>query len=223
MGAVQPLARIAEVAHSRGALVHTDAVQAAGWLDLGGLDVDALSISGHKLGAPKGIGALYLRGRVPLEPLVHGGGQERGRRSGTENVAAAVGLARAVELSGGTDPSELRDAFIAEVVATVPGAQLTGPRGDRLPGNASFCFPGTSGEAILLELGRRGIVCSAGSACAVGSDEPSHVLLAMGIAPEVAQTAVRFSLDSSTTAEQLHEVAVQLADASASVRALAPS
>jgi cysteine desulfurase len=220
MGAVQPLARIAELAHARNIPVHTDAVQAAGWLDLSGLGVDALSMSGHKLGAPKGIGALYVHGRVPLEPLIHGGGQERDRRSGTENVAGAVGLAAAVGLAKPADVSPLRDAFIAEVLSLVPAAVLTGPAHDRLPANASFCFPGTSGESILLELGERGIVCSAGSACAVGSDEPSHVLLALGIDPAVAQTAVRFSLDASVTAEQLHEVALEIAAAYGRVRSL---
>jgi cysteine desulfurase len=227
IGAVQPIARIAELAHAHGIPVHTDAVQAAGWLDLdvGSLGVDALSFSGHKLGAPKGIGALYVRGRVQLEPLIHGGGQERDRRSGTENVAGAVGLATAVTLASGTREAErvsaLRDAFIAEVLELVPEAILTGPARHRLPANASFCFPGTSGESILLELGEHGIVCSAGSACAVGDDEPSHVLLALGIDPAVAQTAVRFSLDATTTAEQLHEVAREIATAYRRVRSLA--
>lgn len=224
IGAVQPVARIAELAHAHGIPVHTDAVQAAGWLDLdvSRLGVDALSFSGHKLGAPKGIGALYVRGRVPLEAVLHGGGQERGRRSGTENVAGAVGLAAAIGLAGasGREVAARRDAFIAEVQSLVPAAVLTGPPHDRLPGNASFCFPGTSGESILLELGAHGIVCSAGSACAVGSDEPSHVLLALGIAPEVAQTAVRFSLDASVTAAQLHEVALEIAGAYERVRGL---
>ncbi len=225
VGSVQPLARITELAHAHGIPVHTDAVQAAGWLDLdvSRLGVDALSFSGHKLGAPKGIGALWVRGRIPLEAVLHGGGQERGRRSGTENVAGAVGLAAAVGLAGASAESvaALRDTFIAEVLALVPAAILTGPTESRLPGNASFCFPGTSGESILLELGARGIVCSAGSACAVGSDEPSHVLLALGIAPDVAQTAVRFSLDANVTAEELHEVALQIAAAYERVRSLA--
>lgn len=220
VGSVQPLARIAELAHVHGIPVHTDAVQAAGWLDLTALGVDALSISGHKLGAPKGIGALFVRGRIPLEAVLHGGGQERDRRSGTENVAGAVGLAAAVRLAGGADISPLRDAFIAEVLRTVPGARLTGPVHDRLPANASFCFPGTNGESILLELGERGIVCSAGSACAVGDAEPSHVLLALGIDPDVARTAVRFTLDRTTTREQLHEVALELAAARERVGAL---
>jgi cysteine desulfurase len=229
MGAVQPLPTIAALAHARGIPVHTDAVQAAGWLDLdvGQLGVDALSFSGHKLGAPKGVGALYVRGRVPLEPLIHGGGQERDRRSGTENVAGAVGLATAVTLAeasrlqNAARVTGLRDAFVADVLALVPAAILTGPRNDRLPTNASFCFPGTSGESILLELGEHGIVCSAGSACAVGDDEPSHVLLALGLDPVVAQTAVRFSLEATTTAEELQEVALQVAGAYQRVRSLA--
>ncbi|MGV8896126.1 MAG: cysteine desulfurase family protein [Rhodoglobus sp.] len=229
VGAVQPIREVADLAHSVGAVVHTDAVQAAGWIDLKDLGADAISISGHKLGAPKGIGALYLRRRIPLEPVVHGGGQERGRRSGTENVAGAVGLATAVRLSELTRVGHaervaaLRDTFIADVVSAVPGATLTGPTEPRLPSNASFCFPGTSGESILLELGQRGVVCSAGSACAVGSDEPSHVLVAMGIPPEIAQTAVRFSMDGTITAEQLQQVVRHLADASRSVHALGAS
>jgi cysteine desulfurase len=182
-------------------------VQAAGWLDLdvARLGVQAMSVSGHKLGAPKGIGILYVARRTPLEPLLHGGGQESGRRSGTENVAAAVGMAAALGLAGG-DAAEtiaLRDRFIGRVLAEVPGAMLTGHRTQRLPGTASFVFPGTSGEAILLELEARGIVCSSGSACAAGSDEPSHVLTAMGIEAPVAQTAVRFTFGRDTSAEDL--------------------
>lgn len=229
VGTVQSVDRIAEIARRNGARMHTDAVQAAGALpfSVAALGVDALSISGHKLGAPKGIGALYLRGGVPVEALVHGGGQERGRRSGTENVAAAVGLAAAIELAERVPPAvpdrlaDIRDAFIDEVLATVPGAVLTGHRALRLPGNASFCFPGTSGEAVLLQLEQHDIVCSSGSACAAGRDDPSHVLVAMGLDPAVAQTAVRFSFDAATTADQLHEVAARLRDAVASVRAIA--
>ena len=229
VGAVQPVREIASLTHSVGAVMHTDAVQGAAWIDLRSLGADAISISGHKLGAPKGIGALYLRRRVALEPLVHGGGQERGRRSGTENVAGIVGLAAAIRLSESTRAADadrvtaLRDDFIAEVLDTVAGAQLTGPSRGRLASSASFCFPGSSGESILLELGRRGVVCSAGSACAVGSDEPSHVLLAMGIDREVAQTAVRFSMDSTITAEQLRAAARHLAEASTTVRSLGSS
>lgn len=201
VGTVQDVEAIAAVARERGVPVHIDAVQAAGWLPLSAADlgVDAISLAGHKLGAPKGTGILGVRGRIPLEPLLHGGGQERGRRSGTEDVAGAVGLATALELAeaGRAEASEavtvIRDRFIARVLATVSSAELTGDPVHRLPGTASFTFAGTSGEAVLLELERRGVVSSSGSACAAGSDEPSHVLTAMGIPAGVAQTAVRFT------------------------------
>lgn len=227
IGTVQPIRELAAIARDRGIPFHTDAVQAAGWLpiDLDELGVDALSISGHKLGAPKGIGALAVRSRIPLEPLVHGGGQERGRRSGTENVAGAVGLATALRISvvssaTADEVSQRRDEFISEVLETVPDARLTGSRTHRLPGHASFCFPGTSGESVLLGLESRGIVCSSGSACAAGSDAPSDVLLALGISPEVAQTAVRFTFGQETTSEQLVSVANELRTAVAAVRSL---
>lgn len=228
VGAIQPVREIASVLAGTGVPLHTDAVQAAGWLPLAldDLGADAVSVSGHKFGAPKGIGALVVRGRVPLEPVIHGGGQERGRRSGTENVAGAVGLAVALRLAveagreHGARLIEARDAFIAEVLATIPDALLTGPREARLPGHASFCFPGTSGESVLLGLEARGIVCSSGSACAAGSDEPSDVLLAMGIAPEVAQTAVRFTFGSDITAGDLQRTAAELRDAVTAVRSL---
>jgi cysteine desulfurase len=233
VGTVQPIARLAALARDRGIPFHTDAVQAAGWLplDTGALGVDALSMSGHKLGAPKGSGALFLRGRTRVEPLVHGGGQERGRRSGTENVAGAMATATALTLAAAGDQAgqsgrvaALRDGFIAAVLAGVPGAFLTGHPTGRLPSVASFCFPGTSGESVLLELERQGVICSSGSACAAGSDAPSPVLVAMGIDPAVAQTAVRFSFDSTITAEQLQEAAAAVRTAVGSVRALgAPS
>lgn len=228
VGTIQPVPAIAAALAGTGVPLHSDAVQAAGWLPirLEELGADAVSISGHKLGAPKGIGALIVRGRVPLEPVIHGGGQERGRRSGTENVAGAVGLAVALRLAletgreHGARLAAARESFIAEVLATVPGAVLTGPREARLPGHASFLFPGTSGESVLLGLEARGIVCSSGSACAAGSDEPSDVLLAMGIAPEVAQTAVRFTFGSEITADDLGRTAAELRDAVAAVRSL---
>lgn len=226
VGTIQPVAALAALARSHGVPLHSDAVQAAGWLslDVRRLGVDALSISGHKLGAPKGCGALVLRGRTRIEPLVHGGGQERGRRSGTENVAAAVALATALRLAGTSRPetaarvAALRDVFIGEVLAGVPGAALTGHPTDRLPSVASFCFPGTSGESVLLELERQGVICSSGSACAAGSDEPSPVLLAMGIDPAVAQTAVRFSFEASVAAAELREAAAAVRTAVGSLR-----
>ena len=228
VGTVQPITELAALARERGIPFHTDAVQAAGWLalDTKALGVDALSISGHKLGAPKGCGVLYVRSRTRMEPLIHGGGQERGRRSGTENVAGAVGLATALALSQARQQDQqarvtaLRDNFVSTVLSAVPGAFLTGHPTDRLPSVASFCFPGTSGESVLLELERQGVVCSSGSACAAGSDAPSPVLTAMGIPAEVAQTAVRFSFDSSVTAEDLAAAAAAVGSAVTSVRAL---
>ena len=215
VGTVQPIAALSALAAERGVPFHTDAVQTAGWLDLDvdRLGVQAMSISGHKLGAPKGIGVLFVNRRVAFEPLIHGGGQEGGRRSGTENVAAAVGMAAALRLSGGAVDAVVaqRDAFIERVRVEVPGAELTGHRVERLPGSASFVFPGRSGESILLDLERRGIVSSSGSACAAGSDDPSHVLTAMGYPDEVAQTAVRFTFGRTTTTEQLDRVADELA------------
>lgn len=199
IGTIQDLAALSAVTRAAGVPLHVDAVQSAGWLDLRELGADAISIAGHKLGAPKGIGALAVRGRVPLEPLLHGGGQERGRRSGTENVAGAVGLATALQLAEAeradvtSRVGAATERFIAAVQTRIPSAALTGDPQRRLPATASFTFAGTSGEAVLLELERRSIVSSSGSACAAGSDEPSHVLLACGIAPEIAQTSVRFT------------------------------
>lgn len=231
VGTVQDVAAIAEITRAAGVALHVDAVQAAGWLPLADAGADALSIAGHKVGAPAGIGVLAIRGRVPLEPLLHGGGQERDRRSGTENVAGAVAIATALELAererltAADRVAALRDRFVARVLGLVPSARLTGHPVRRLPGIASFTFAGTSGESVLLELERRGVVSSSGSACAAGSDEPSHVLLAMGVAPEVAQTAVRFSFghdlgsdDPSRAAAHLDAVADAVASSVAAVR-----
>ena len=230
IGTVQDLAALSSVTSAAGVPFHSDAVQSVGWLStrVHDLGVQALSLSGHKVGAPKGVGALYVAGRLPLEPLVHGGGQERGRRSGTENVAGAValgvavGLAEESRVARAATASSVRDAFVESVLALVPGSQLTGsaPGSARLPANASFVFPGTNGESILLELERRGIVSSSGSACAAGSDEPSHVLTALGYSADAAQTAVRFTWQADVTAEQLAPVAVALRESVAAVGSL---
>jgi cysteine desulfurase len=228
VGTVNPVRELAEVAHGAGALVHTDAVQAAGWLPLSldALGVDALSLAGHKVGAPKGTGVLVVRGRLPLEPVLHGGGQERGRRSGTENVAGAVAFATALRLADAerTDAAprvaELTARFRGLVAAAVPAAIATGHAEHRLPGTVSYVFPGTAGEAVLLELERRGVVVSSGSACAAGSDEPSHVLTAMGFDADVARTAVRFSFGTGTSAEEVDAAAAALADAVSAVRGI---
>lgn len=228
VGTVNPVADLARVAHEAGALMHTDAVQAAGWLPLSldGLGVDAMSLAGHKVGAPKGTGVLVVRGRLPIEPVLHGGGQERGRRSGTENVAGAVAFATALRIAeseradASARVSSLTARFRELVSAAVPEAVPTGHAVDRLPGTVSYVFPGTSGEAVLLELERRDVVVSSGSACAAGSDEPSHVLTAMGFAPDVAQTAVRFSFGAGTSAEEVATAAAALADAVSAVRGI---
>lgn len=228
VGAVQDIPALAAVASGMGIPFHSDAVQAGGWLELDvrALGVDSLALSGHKLGAPKGVGLLYLRGGVACEPLVHGGGQERGTRSGTENVAFAVALATALSLSesgratAASRTAELRDRFIAQVLDRVPGAVLTGHPVRRLPGIASFCLPGTSGESVLLELERRSIICSSGSACAAGSDEPSEVLTAMGIERSVAQTALRFSFGTDVGDAALDTAADELVAAVERIMAL---
>jgi len=222
------VAELARIATAHRVPFHTDAVQAAGTFDLNvqRLPVKALSISGHKVGAPKGVGLLFVRSPVPVEPLLHGGGQERGRRSGTENVASVVGLATAMELTvrsleqRATGLTRLRDELIRAVLVSIPQAVLTGHPTQRLPGHASFCFPGTSGEAVLLQMQERGVLCSSGSACAAGSSDPSPVLLAMGIAPAVAQTAVRFTLSESTSEEDIASAADSLRKSVAAVLTL---
>ncbi|PZF38153.1 MULTISPECIES: cysteine desulfurase family protein [unclassified Curtobacterium] len=228
IGTVQDVPALAAVAHEVGARFHTDAVQSAPWLPigLGVLGVDALSLSGHKLGAPKGTGVLAVRAGVPLEPLLHGGGQERGRRSGTEDVAGAVAVATALGLaaetvrSGEGTATTVRDAVLDGVLAAVPGAFVTGSREHRLPGHASFCFPGVNGETVLLELEQRDVVSSSGSACAAGSTEASHVLTALGIPEDVARTALRLTFNAVLTADDVPVVVGAVAEAVATVRAL---
>lgn len=228
IGTLQPIRELSEVARAHRVPFHTDAVQAAGWLplDVTALGVDALSLSGHKVGAPKGIGLLWAHGRLALEPVVHGGGQERGRRSGTENVPGAVALATALaaaerERPGTADRvTELRERFVAIVLGSVPSARLTGHPRHRLAGTASFVFAGTHGEAVLLELERRGVVCSSGSACAAGSEEPSHVLTALGLPEPLARTAVRLTFGRDSTAQEAEQAATAVQEAVAAVQGL---
>jgi cysteine desulfurase len=214
IGTIQPVAEIARLARARGVLTHTDAVQAAGALDLNvdRLGVDALSLSAHKFYGPKGVGVLYLRRGTPLVPLIHGGAQERLRRAGTENVAGIVGCGAALELverhraATGTRLTALRDRLVEGVESAVPGARLNGDRRRRLPGHASFCFGEVQGESLLLELELEDVHASSGSACHAGSQDPSHVLLAIGRSPELAHTAVRLTLGAPTTEEEIARV-----------------
>jgi cysteine desulfurase len=224
VGTIHPIASFAAAAHEVGALFHTDAVQCVGWVDcrVSTLGVDALTLSGHKFGAPKGSGVTFIRAKFGVEPLIHGGGQEAERRSGTENVAWAVALASALELQpwpnkGASEIAEIRDTFVSAVLKAMPCAIATGSMKSHLPNIASFCFEGLSGEAILLELERRSVIVSSGSACAAGSDEPSHVLTAMGFAAELAQTAVRFSLSHQTTDAELDSALEALVESVAAV------
>ena len=219
VGTVHDLATLVPIAHESGALFHTDAVQVVDWqpIDVAELGVDALSISGHKFGAPKGSGALFTRGRLAIEPVIHGGGQEFGRRSGTENAAWAVALATALEQTNVSIEEQvrvamLRDDFITSVLAIDPRISLTGNPQERLANVASFVVEGVSGESMLLALEERGVICSSGSACAAGDDKPSHVLTAMGYAPDLALTAIRFSLGHETTAENLQVACAALLD-----------
>ncbi|WP_432542247.1 cysteine desulfurase family protein [Kineococcus sp. SYSU DK002] len=226
IGTVQPLAEVSARCRALGVPFHTDAVQTAGHLDLDvqALGVDALSVSAHKFGGLRGAGFLWVRGAVPLAPLLHGGGQERGRRSGTTDVASAVGTAVALHLAATTRDVEvprltaLRDRLVDGVLGTVPGARPTGHRTRRLPGHASFCFPGVGGETVLAELEAAGIVCSSGSACAAGSEDASHVLLATGMDPDLARTAVRFTLGTGSVDADVDAVLAALPAAVAAAR-----
>ncbi|GAB2922800.1 cysteine desulfurase family protein [Rhodococcus aerolatus] len=214
VGAVNPVAALAEVAHAHGVPLHTDAVQAAAQLPVHFADsgVDALTVTGHKLGGPFGAGALLLGRDVACTPLLHGGGQERDVRSGTLDTPALVGFATALRLSvadrdrRATELARLRDRLVAGVVALVPDVVLNGPdpaRRDRLPGNAHLSFRGCEGDSLLMLLDARGIECSTGSACTSGVARPSHVLLEMGVAPSEARGSLRFSLGHTSTDEDV--------------------
>lgn len=211
VGTVQPVRALADVAHEHGIPVHSDAVQAVGQLpvDWATSGVDALTLTGHKLGGPLGVGALVLGRDVTCVPLLHGGGQERDVRSGTVDTPSVAGFAAAAAVAVERQPehhtrlSALRDDLVARVTAALPDAVLNGPTGaDRLPGNAHFSFPGCEGDSLLLLLDARGVEVSTGSACSAGVARPSHVLLAMGAKEDDARSSLRFSLGhTSTTAD----------------------
>jgi cysteine desulfurase len=215
IGVIQPLAELAAAAKARGVVFHTDAVQAFGKLavDVRSLPVDLLTISGHKIGAPKGVGAVFIRRGTPIEPLFFGGSQDRGRRPGTENVAYAVGLARAAELAVEERETEwerverMRDALEAALLARIPDAVVHGRGAPRAPHILNISVPGTDSESLLMALDLKGVACSAGSACQSGSVSASHVLTAIGVRPELANAAIRMSLGCLTTDEGVARVA----------------
>lgn len=212
MGAIQPVAEIAAALHDHPALVHTDAVQAPGSLpiDTPALGVDLLSIAAHKFYGPKGVGALFIRRGARLSPQIVGGSQERNRRAGTENVAFAVGLSTALDRAetARTDSTahnaRLRDQLI-EGIAEIPGSRLNGSRRQRLPNNVNVCFAGVESEALLMGLDAAGIAASSGSACTSASLEPSHVLLAMGIKPDLAAGSLRMTTGQSNTEAEIEQ------------------
>lgn len=215
MGAMQDIPSFAELAKSRGILFHTDAVQAFAKvpIDVKQLPVDYLSFSGHKIGAPKGIGAMFIRRGTPVQPLMFGGSQDRGRRPGTENVAMVVGLAKAAELALSESEEEckrlekMRDSLESALVSRIPDLRVNGCEGPRAPHILSVSVPGTDSESLLMALDIQGIACSAGSACQSGSVSPSHVLCAMGVQPDLASAALRLSLGALTTEADIVRVA----------------
>ena len=228
VGTIQPIHEICKIAHEKGALVFTDAVQAVGNLkiDLSTLPVDMLSLSGHKLHAPKGIGALFVRRGVSISNLIEGGGQEKRRRGGTENVAYALGLAKALEiaeekLSELPRVTKMRDRLIDELTK-IPYSKLNGHRTDRLPGNANIGFEFIEGESMLLWLDISGICASTGSACSSASLDPSHVLLAMGVPHERAHGSLRLSISHDTTDEDIDYIVETLPPIVEKLRNMSP-
>lgn len=215
IGTMQPIEELAPRAKAKGAVFHTDAVQAFGKvpIDAHSVPFDILSISGHKIGAPKGIGAIYIRRHTPYEPLLYGGAQNRGVRPGTENVAFAVGLARAAELAVSEREEEvsrlrtLRDRLEAALLERIPDAVVNGKGARRAPHVLNISVPGTDSESLLIALDLAGVACSSGSACQSGSVDPSHVLAAIGVPRELAIAAVRMSLGPLTTDEGVERVA----------------
>ena len=214
VGTIQPIAEIGEIARAHKIPFHTDAVQAGGALELDvkAQKVDLLSLSAHKFYGPKGVGLLYARRGVPFIPTQTGGGHERNRRAGTENVPYIVGLATALELAtkeleeSNARIAELRDRLVAGVLERIPDSQLSGHPTKRLPNNASFLFKYIEGESILLNLDMKGVAASSGSACTSGSLEPSHVLMAMGFAHEIAHGSLRLSLGKGNTPDEIEYV-----------------
>lgn len=211
IGTIQPIKEIGQIAKENGILFHTDAVQAFGHLriNVDELNIDMLSASGHKFHGPKGTGIMYIRNSVKLEPLIHGGAQERKRRAGTHNVPGIVGMGAAIELAdknleaNAEKEIAIRDHLIERVMKEIPHVKLNGHKTNRLPNNANFSFSFIEGESMLMMLDAKGICCSSGSACTSGSLDPSHVLLAIGLPHEIAHGSLRVSMSEETTMEDI--------------------
>ncbi len=231
IGTVQPIEQLGNICREQGVLFHTDAVQAAGHIpiDVKKLPIDLMTMAAHKMYGPKGVGALYIKKGVKIVPLIHGGGQERGLRSGTENTAGIVGFGKAAVLAADRlakdEPEKernLRDRLIDGILEKIEDAMLTGHRTERLPFHASFCFRYIEGESMLLRLDALGIGASSGSACTSGSLEPSHVLLAIGLPHEIAHGSLRLTLGKDTSDEDIDYVLENLPKVVESLRAMSP-
>ena len=231
IGTIQNLTAIAQIAHEHGAVFHTDAVQAVGHmpLDVQQMGIDMLSLSAHKFRGPKGIGALYVRKGIALEPLVYGGGQERGLASGTENVAGIVGLGQAIEDATGEHLAEkmgyvkkLTDRLVRGIMDNIPYTHYTGDPVNRLPGTASFVFEAIEGEGLILRLDNAGICGSTGSACSTGSLDPSHVLMAIGLPHEIAHGSLRLTLGEQNTEDDVDYLIENVTKVVEGLRAMSP-
>ena len=230
IGTVQPIEELGAVAKASGVLFHTDAVQGVGHIpiDVNAMHIDLLSISGHKLYGPKGIGALYVRKGIKLRSYIHGGGQEKKRRGGTENVPAIVGFGKAIELAIASMEAEskrqeeLRDYLIEQVLEKIPHCRLNGHKDYRLPNNANFSFEFIEGESLLIMLDMKDICASSGSACTSGSLDPSHVLLGIGLPHEIAHGSLRISLGEQNTKEEMDYLVESLMVIVARLREMSP-
>lgn len=229
VGTVAPIAQIGEICRRKGVLFHTDAVQAAGHLpiDVEAGKIDMLSLAAHKFHGPRGVGALYVRKGIPIGNLIYGGGQERGKRAGTENVPGIVGMAEALRESledraqKNARVLQMREK-LADAILQIPKTRLNGDRKNRIAGNLNFCFEGIEGESLLLYLDLQGICASSGSACTSGSLDPSHVLLALGLPAEVAHGSLRLSLDETNTEEEVDYMIEKLPAVVERLRAMSP-
>ena len=230
IGTIEPIAELCRIAKAHGALFHTDAVQAVGHvpIDVKALDVDMLSLSGHKLHAPKGVGALYIRKGLHIQRFMEGGAQERNQRAGTENVSSIVAMGAAIELAvkhldeNVAKIAAMRDRLTRRILAEIPYTRLNGHPEQRLPGNVNICFRFIEGEALLLSLDLMGIAGSSGSACTSGSLDPSHVLLAIGLPHEIAHGSLRLSLSEENTMEEVDYVVEALKKIVGRLRAMSP-
>lgn len=230
IGTIEPIAEIGKIAHEHGVLFHTDAVQAYTQvpIDVEAMNIDMMSVSGHKINGPKGIGFLYIRRGVKILSFVHGGAQERRRRAGTENVTGIVGLAKAAEIATGnmetrtTEERKVRDHLIERIEKEIPYAKLNGDREKRLPNNVNFSFRFIEGESMLIMLDGMGVCASSGSACTSGSLDPSHVLLAIGLPHEIAHGSLRLTISDETTMEDADFVVDNLKEIVARLREMSP-